>query len=416
MLAGTVSFWVLHEIVCTKHLAIVVLRIINQIILSGLLFLSSLQISEVVNSMKDLISFERKTRLGPIRMLLHYCLKNITAVPKQLYLLRQSTCSVPAIRGGRGGGGGGCVVLLWKWLLTASLCHVTDSLVEFPSARKLQQQGLLTIHPNQPSLTTLINHFTQPPRQSMTYLQQQGHATRHPGGQVLVANGQQGVSQLQGHLHSQLQPGAGAPVHRDPNTSKIALTNHLQSQLRSQMDARNFGLAQAGQAYNNQMQPPGPLHLSGNSQAHSGNSTPSNGQLAGQLHAQITSQGPTQSQGQVPAQAHSGGAGGNAHSFPGNQVHLQLNHAQALSQLQGQSTMSQVPPAGMSAGHASPGIFNQLPQQTSFPTLPKQLTPQPAGQVRSQSHNSLNQNIVNGGQQSLPGTPQSEVSDLRSTA
>jgi hypothetical protein len=256
----------------------------------------------------------------------------------------------------------------------------------------------------------------------MTYLQQQqGQVTRHPGGQVLVANGQQGASQLQGHLLSQLQPGVGAQVHRDPNTSKIAqFSNHLQSQLRGQMDARNFGLAQAGQAYSNQMQPPGPLHLSGNSQAHSGNSTPSNGQLpgqlSGQLQTQMTSQGLTQIQGPAPAQAHSGGAGGNAHSFPGNQVHLQLNHAQALSQLQGQSTMSQVPSSGLSGGHASP-IFNQLSQQTSFPTLSKQqLTPQPTGQVHSQSHNSLNQNIVNGGQQSLPGTPQSEISDLRSTA
>ena len=256
----------------------------------------------------------------------------------------------------------------------------------------------------------------------MTYLQQQqGQVTRHPGGQVLVANGQQGVPQLQGHLLNQLQPGAGAQVHRDPNTSKIAhFSNHLQSQLRGQMDARNYGLAQAGQAYNNQMQPPGPLHLSGNSQAHSGNSTPSNSQLPGQLQPQLqpqmTAQGLTQTQSLVPAQVHSGGAGGNAHSFPGNQVHLQLNHAQALSQLQGQSTLSQVPSSALSGGHASPGIFNQLSQQTSFPTLSKQLTPQPAGQVHSQSHNSLNQNIVNGGQQSLPGTPQSEVSDLRSTA
>lgn len=282
-------------------------------------------------------------------------------------------------------------------------------MVEFPSARKLQQEGYLSNNPNQLSLTTLINHFTQgTPRQSIPYLQQQHRqVARHSGGQVLLANGQQGVSQLQGHLLSQLQPGAADQVHGDPNASKLAqFSNHLQSQLRGQLDARNFGLAQAGQAYTNQMQPPGPLHLSGSAQAHSGHSNPSNGLQTGQLQAQMSSPGlPAPAQ----AQAHSGGAGGAAPAFPGNQVHLQLNHAQALSQLQGQSTMSQVPPSALSGGHAPP-IFNQ-----AFPAPSKQLTPQPTGQVLSQSH-SLNQGMVNGGQQSLPGTPQSEISDLRSNA
>lgn len=305
-------------------------------------------------------------------------------------------------------------------VLTACSCHITDSMVEFPSARKLQQQGLLTNHPNQPSLTSLINHFTQgAPRQPIPYLQQQqGQVTRHSGGQVILANGQPNVSQLQGHLLSQLQPGAVDQVHGDPNTSKIAqFSNHLQSQSRGQMDARNFGLAQAGPAYGNQMQPPGPLHLSGSAQAHSGNTNPLHGQLQ---QAQMSSPGLVQPQGQGSAQAQSGGgggaaaSGGNAPSFPGNQVHLQLNHAQALSQLQGQSTMSQVPSSTLSGGHAPP-IFNQLSQQQAFPAPSKQLTPQPTGQVLSQSH-SLNQGMVNGGQQSLPGTPQSEISDLRSNA
>jgi cell division septation protein DedD len=244
--------------------------------------------------------------------------------------------------------------------------------------------------------------------------QQQGQITRYSGGQAILANGQQGVSQLQGHLLSQLQPGAVAQVHRDPNSSKVVqFSNHLQPQLRGQMDSRNFGLVQPGQAYNTQMQPPGPLHLSGGSQAHSGNSTPSNG-IAGQLQARMASPGLTQPQAQAPAQAQSGGAGGNAHSFPGNQVHLQLNHAQALSQLQGQSTPSQVPSSGLSGGRASPN-FNQPSQQT-FQSLPKQPTPQPTGQVHSQSHSLNNQTMVNGGQQSRPGTPQSEMSDLRSNA
>lgn len=272
-------------------------------------------------------------------------------------------------------------------------------MVEFPSARKLQQQGYLTNHPNQPSLTSLINHFTQgTPRQSLPYMQQQqGQVARQAGGQVILANGQQGVSQLQGHLLNQLQPGSVDQVHGDSNSSKLAqFSNHLQ--LRGQMEGRNFGLSQAGQAYNNQMQPPGPLHLAGNAQAHSGNSNPS----SGQLQAQMTSPGLAQAQG--PASA-------GAPPFPGNQVHLQLNHAQALSQLQGQSTMSQVPSAALSGGHPPP-VFNN---QASFPAPSKQPTPQPTGQVLSQSH-SLNQGMVNGGQQSLPGTPQSEISDLRSNA
>uniref|UniRef100_A0A7I4FR68 Uncharacterized protein n=1 Tax=Physcomitrium patens TaxID=3218 RepID=A0A7I4FR68_PHYPA len=314
-------------------------------------YVRCLQISEVVNSMKDLISYEKKSGLGPIQ-----------------------------------------------------------SLVEFPSARKLQQQGLLTNHPNQPSLTTLINHFTQgTPWQS--YLQQQGQVNIHFGGQVTIGNGQQGVSHLQGHLLSQLQPGP-AQGQRYPNTSKMAQTsNNIQSQLRGQMDARNFGLVQAGQAYNNQMQPPGPLPLPGITQTHFGNLIPCNG-LPGQLQTNMVSQGLTQ-QGQA---AHPGCAVGSAQSFPGNQANVQLNHAQELSQLQGHSTISQVPSSGLSGSHTASPVFNQLSHSKSFPTISKQLTSQPTGLVHSQSHNSLNQPMVNGGQQSLPGTPQSEISDLRSNA
>lgn len=239
----------------------------------------------------------------------------------------------------------------------------------------------------------------------MPYLQQQqGQITRpNSGGQAILANGQ-GVSQIQGHLLSQLQHGAAvAQVHRDSNISKIPqFPNHgVQSQLRGQVDSRNFGLAQAGQqAFSNQMQPPGTLHLSGSSQAPSGNSTPSNGMLPGQLQAQMmTSQGLHL---QASSQVLSGGAGGNAHSVPGSQVHLQ-----ALSQLPGQSTLS---------GRAASPNFIQPSQQMIPAQLPKQPTlPQPTGQILSQPH-SLNQAVVNGGQQSLPGTPQSEISDLRSTA
>ena len=230
--------------------------------------------------------------------------------------------------------------------------------------------------------------------------QQQGQmSTRHSGGQVLLPNGQQGVSsqQLQGQMLGQLQPG-----HRDPAMTKLA---HLHSQLRNQMDPRSYGLVQEGQAYSNQMQPPGSFHMAAgnNLQAHGGNSTPTHSGLDPQMNPQAV----TQLQGQASPQVHSGsGVSG------GNQIQLQLNHAQALSQLQGQSTMSQVSAPGLSGGgHTSP-LFNQLSQQT-FQSLSKQLTPQPSGQVHSQSH-SLNQTVANGGQQSLPGTPQSEISDLRS--
>lgn len=289
------------------------------------------------------------------------------------------------------------------------LPYITGSLAEFPSVRKLQQQGLLTDHPSQPSLTALINHFTQgSSRQSTSYLQHRGQMTRHPDGQAALGNGQLVTSQHQGHLLNQLQPGPVAEVHRDPNIPNSAqFSNHLQPQLRGQTDSRNFGLVQPGQAYSNQMQPPGPLYITGSSQVHSGNCTPSNG-MPGQLQARMTS---PQSQAPASAQAHSGGAGGNALSFPGNQVHLQLNHTQALSQLQGQS---QVPSSMRSEGRASPN-FNQPSQQT-FQSLPRQPTPLPTGQVHSQSHSLNNQTMVNGGQQSLPGTPQSEISDLRSTA
>lgn len=56
-----------------------------QIILTISFFLW-LQISEVVNSMKDLISYERKTRLGPLRMLLYHTVQSFVVL-NQFYLL-----------------------------------------------------------------------------------------------------------------------------------------------------------------------------------------------------------------------------------------------------------------------------------------------------------------------------------------
>ncbi|XP_024399009.1 uncharacterized protein [Physcomitrium patens] len=260
-------------------------------------YVRCLQISEVVNSMKDLISFERNTRLGPLQ-----------------------------------------------------------SLAEFPSARKLQQQGLLTNLPNQPSLTHVINYFIQgTPRQPLASFQQ-GLVTRHSGGQVILPNGQQGASQLRGHQLSQLQPGAVAQAHRVPNMSEmVQFSNHLQSQLRGQIDARNFGLTQAGHAYSNQMQPPGPLHLSGSRQAHSGNSAPTN-ELPGQLQTQMNSSGLVQPQIHSSAHSLSGSPGGNAHSFSRSQINLQLSHAQALSQLQGPSSTNPVSASVLNGDHASTDV------------------------------------------------------------
>jgi hypothetical protein len=92
-------------------------------------------------------------------------------------------------------------------------------------------------------------------------------------------------------------------------------------------------------------------------------------------------------------------------------MHLQRNHVQVLSQLQGQTGLSQISPPMQSGGQLSPN-FNQLSQQAFHQTHAKQSVSQPSAQVHLQSH-SLNQ-AGTGGQQSLPGTPQSEMSDLRS--
>ncbi|KAG6549797.1 hypothetical protein Mapa_008778 [Marchantia paleacea] len=97
------------------------------------------------------------------------------------------------------------------------------------------------------------------------------------------------------------------------------------------------------------------------------------------------------------SQVHLGNVTGNSHGTSP----FQYPSSSHLSQLQGQLPSS---PSGQ--GHQSQGLFQaQLYQQL----LAKQQLSQQPGQILSQSQ-SLNQT----GQQSLPGTPQSEMSDMRS--
>jgi hypothetical protein len=79
---------------------------------------------------------------------------------------------------------------------------------------------------------------------------------------------------------------------------------------------------------------------------------------------------------------------------------------QMQSQLQGQAGLSQISSPVHGGGQPSPN-FNQLSQQGFQTTMP-----QSPAQVQLQTR-TLNQ-AGNRSHQSLPGTPQSEMSDLRS--
>jgi len=302
-------------------------------------YVRCLQISEVVNSMKDLISFEKKTGLGPI-----------------------------------------------------------ESLAGFPSARKLQQEGLLSNLPAQPSLTQMINHLTQgsPHPSQVSYVHQSGHLPHVQPNMQQTPSGQQSAPSVQGNLLNQLQPPALPQVHREPSMAKLAQFSNL----RGQMEARNYGMVQPGQAFNsNQMQPPASPHFARNTSAN-------------QLQLQLDAQAISQLQGHASPGVISGNTlSASPSPLSGNQMHLQRNHVQVLSQLQGQTGLSQISPPMQSGGQLSPN-FNQLSQQAFHQTHAKQSVSQPSAQVHLQSH-SLNQ-AGTGGQQSLPGTPQSEMSDLRS--
>ncbi|CAK9256694.1 unnamed protein product [Sphagnum jensenii] len=307
-------------------------------------YVRCLQISEVVNSMKDLISFERKTGLGPI-----------------------------------------------------------VSLARFPSARNLQQEGLLLNSPTQPSLTQMINHLTQGsshPSQ-VSYVHQPGQLPRiHPHLQGLAATGQQAAPQVQGHHLNQLQPAGVLQGQQEPSMANFAqLSNQLQSQLQGEVEARNYGFVQGGQAFNNQvMQPPASPHLAGSlPSAHASNTSLTQPHLQ-QLSAQALSQ--------LQGRTSPGLLSGSPSPLSGNQIQMQQNHMQMQSQLQGQAGLSQISPPVHGGGQPSPN-FNQLSQQGFQTTMP-----QSPAQVQLQTR-TLNQ-AGNRSHQSLPGTPQSEMSDLRS--
>lgn len=154
----------------------------------------------------------------------------------------------------------------------------------------------------------------------------------------------------------------------DPSLSKPpSAINQLQAQIRNQFEARNPSLLQTQAG--NQMQPPSGSHVDTGSQ--------------GQSHAnnQILSQYTTQAHSSLQAQ-HMG--------------HLQSS---APGQIQSQIL-----------GCQSPNL-NHMSQQMYDQGIAKQINFQPPNQVISQSR-SLNRT----GQQSLPGTPQSEMSDMRSNA
>lgn len=233
-------------------------------------------------------------------------------------------------------------------LLNACCCFPAESLERFPSARKLYREGLLT---NVSSITQLIHHLTQGSPHSNHYGRQASGqiGTRHPGQVFNLPNGQQHISQqFQGHP-SQLPPGTISEGHRDPTTMAnfAQLSNYLKSQLRSQTDARQFAGLVGYSNNNNQMQPPGyNFHAAGNSQVvlSSGISRPSNAM-------------------QVSLPRPASLSGGNSLPFCDTQIHLQLNHAQTLSHLQGQSS---------TLSGASPSM-NQQAFQTNFS---KQIQPQ----------------------------------------
>ncbi len=289
------------------------------------------------------------------------------------------------------------MIFLCDWWCT------TDSLARFPSARKLQQEGLLLNSPTQPSLTQMINHLTQGsshPSQ-VSYVHQPGQLPRiHPHLQGLAATGQQAAPQVQGHLLNQLQPAGVPQVQQEPSMANFAqLSNQLQSQLQGEVEARNYGFVQGGQAFNNQvMQPPASPHLAGSlPSAHASNTSLTQPHLQ-QLSAQALSQ--------LQGRTSPGLLSGSPSPLSGNQIQMQQNRMQMQSQLQGQAGLSQISPPVHGGGQPSPN-FNQLSQQGFQTTMP-----QSPAQVQLQTR-TLNQ-AGNRSHQSLPGTPQSEMSDLRS--
>jgi hypothetical protein len=150
----------------------------------------------------------------------------------------------------------------------------------------------------------------------------------------------------------------------DPLLTKPPSAMNQLHVVRNQFEARSQSLMQTQSG--NQMQPPSGSHLdSGQGQSHSNN----------QFLSQFTQQAHSSLQGQPLGQLQPSASG------------------QISSQILGCQSQN----------------INHLCQQMFDQGIAKQINFQPANQVISQSR-SLNRT----GQQSLPGTPQSEMSDMRS--
>lgn len=250
-------------------------------------YVRCLQIAEVVNSMKDLISFEKKTHLGP-----------------------------------------------------------TESLNQFPTIRKLHSEGML----QQSSVTQVVSQLTQGSGNSNSPYPKMASRLSLPMRQG-ISFSQTPSSVLQGN---------------DPLLTKPpSAMNPLHVTLRNQFDTRNQSLMQTQAG--NQMQPPSVSHVDSVSQgqSHSNN----------QFLSQFTQHTPSSLQGQPLGQVQSAASG------------------QISSQILGCQSQN----------------INHLGQQMFDQGIAKQINFQPSNQVITQSR-SLNRT----GQQSLPGTPQSEMSDMRS--
>ncbi|KAJ7561424.1 hypothetical protein O6H91_03G028300 [Diphasiastrum complanatum] len=248
-------------------------------------FVRCLQIAEVVNSMKDLISFEKKIGLGPIR-----------------------------------------------------------SLASFPSGRKPKLDQGMSLKPVQ----HIANHFTHdypascsPSLLSSTFTHASGEKLNHISAQMVQSQGSNVLQGLDSFPH----------LSRSPN--------HLQSQVRSQMEARLSNLIHP-QAYG-LMQPPPPSQLR--------SVTPAQSQLVHQASSELVGQG-----------------------------------MQALSQLSSDPSNTQ----GFNQQYCQ--MYNQRIQQPYQQHNKNQWVQQASSQVHS-----LSQSVNPIGQPSLPGTPQSEMSDMRST-
>ncbi|KAL3701724.1 hypothetical protein R1sor_019746 [Riccia sorocarpa] len=273
-------------------------------------------------------------------------------------------------------------------------CGPIASLYTFPNASKLRMESVIT---GLPTLSQVINHITQssPRQQSSSF------------------NGPQQIfSPLQNQMPAVISGSPSLSRLWDPSASKLPSTSaHSNVDYRhmfSQVQPRNSQLH--GALGNSQV----PLaNVGGNSlgisnfQYHPGSSHMS------QLQGQLPSSPPVRSNvdtGHMYTQMQPPNSQFNAlgnspvhlNSVGGNSLGISTFQYQPVSS-QVSQLQSQLPSSPSGQGHPSSSVMSpQLYQQI----LAKQQMSQQPNQILSQSQ-SLNQ----AGQQSLPGTPQSEMSD-----